>query len=80
MGSAYDSASPGTLGGHRRSRIYGQLDCPNALRWLAKGHYAPQRVFFRDEKTARRAGYRACAICMPDAYRVWKRDQSVKAS
>ncbi|MBT3932234.1 MAG: metal-binding protein [Rhodospirillaceae bacterium] len=79
-GRAYESASPGEMGGHRRSRIYGRLDCPNALRWLAKGYYAPHRVFFADEKTARGAGYRACAICMPDAYRAWKRRQSGKAS
>ncbi|MEP4377588.1 MAG: Ada metal-binding domain-containing protein [Alphaproteobacteria bacterium] len=72
-GRAYESAKPGALGGHRRTRIYGRLDCPNALRWLAKGHYAPQRVFFADEGTARKAGYRACAICMPAAYRAWKR-------
>jgi methylphosphotriester-DNA--protein-cysteine methyltransferase len=79
-GRTYKSALPGTLGGHRRTRIYGRLDCPHALRWLAKGHYAPQRVFFRDEKTANSAGYRACAICMPDAYRAWKRSQPGKAS
>ena len=79
-GCAYESASPGKVGGHRRSRIYGRLDCPNALRWLAKGYYAPHRVFFADEKTARGAGYRACAICMPDVYRAWKQRHSGKAS
>ncbi|MGB0572581.1 MAG: Ada metal-binding domain-containing protein [Alphaproteobacteria bacterium] len=66
-GRVYESPTPGALGCHRRTRIYGRLDCPNALRWLAKGHYAPQRVFFRDEEAARGAGYRACAICLPDA-------------
>ncbi|MHB8431221.1 MAG: Ada metal-binding domain-containing protein, partial [Acidimicrobiales bacterium] len=30
------------------------------------------RVFFADTKTAREAGYRPCAVCMPDAYREWK--------
>jgi methylphosphotriester-DNA--protein-cysteine methyltransferase len=31
-----------------------------------------QRVFFLDERTARAAGYRPCAICMPEKYRAWK--------
>lgn len=79
-GRVYESPDPGVLGGHRRSRIFGRLDCPNALRWLAKGHYAPHRVFFRDAQTARRAGYRPCAICLPAAYRAWKRTHATKAS
>ena len=66
------SRSPGTLGGHRRNRGYGRLDCPAALRWLAKGHYAPHRVFFADEATALAAGYRPCATCLPDRYGAWK--------
>lgn len=79
-GRPYDSAAPGTLGGHGRSRIFGRLDCPNARRWLAKGHYAAHRVFFRDEAAARGAGYRPCAICLPAAYRAWKRAHPTKAS
>lgn len=71
-GEAYRSSEPGRFGGHRRTRIYGRLDCPNALRWLARGHYARHRVFFADAETARAAGYRPCAICLPDAYRAWK--------
>ncbi|GAA4894208.1 Ada metal-binding domain-containing protein [Actinomycetospora straminea] len=67
----YDSPTPGTLGGHRRLRIYGRLDCPSALRRLARGQYARHRVFFADEATARAAGYRPCARCLPEAYRVW---------
>ena len=66
------SAVPGTLGGHRRNRVYGRLDCPSALRWIAKGHYVRQRVFFADEATAIAAGYRPCANCLPDEYRRWK--------
>jgi methylphosphotriester-DNA--protein-cysteine methyltransferase len=58
------SAAPGTLGGHRRTRVYGRLDCPSALGWIARGHYVRHRVFFADEETARAAGYRACKICM----------------
>ena len=71
-GIAYESTTPGTLGGHRRSKIYGQLDCPGALRWIAKGHYVRQRVFFADEQTAIAAGYRPCAVCLRERYRAWK--------
>ena len=66
------SRVPGTLGGHRRNRIYGRLDCPSALRWLAKGHLVRQRVFFADEEAAIAAGYRPCAVCLPEKYRAWK--------
>jgi Metal binding domain of Ada len=68
----YDSDVPGALGGHRRSRIYGQLDCPGALRAISLGGYVTNRVFFLDEATAAAAGYRPCAVCLPDAYRSWK--------
>jgi methylphosphotriester-DNA--protein-cysteine methyltransferase len=68
----YDAPAKGRFGGHKRSKIYGRLDCPGALRWIAKGHYVRHRVFFQDEATARAAGYRPCAVCMPAAYRVWK--------
>ncbi|OYO11920.1 metal binding Ada-like protein [Propionibacteriaceae bacterium ES.041] len=72
-GTAYASAVPGTLGGHRRSRIYGRLDCPGALRALARGGpYARYRVFFADEDAAVAAGYRPCAVCLPEAYRRWR--------
>lgn len=69
---AYRSHTPGTIGGNRRLRIYGRLDCPNALRWLARGHYARHRVFFADEAAAVTAGYRPCAVCLPDAHRAWR--------
>jgi methylphosphotriester-DNA--protein-cysteine methyltransferase len=72
-GQPYDSPTKGTLGGHRRSKIYGRLDCPGALRVLARGNtYQKSRVFFADEATAIAAGYRPCAVCLRDAYRVWK--------
>ena len=66
------STTPGLLGGNRQSRIYGRLDCPAALRALHSGGYVAVRVFFADEATAIAAGYRPCAVCMPDAYRRWK--------
>lgn len=72
------SEIPGTLGGHRRNKIYGRLDCPGALRWIAKGHYVKQRVFFVDEETAIAAGYRPCANCLPEKYREWKRHRMLR--
>lgn len=71
-GRPYRSSTPGTLGGHRRGRLYGRLDCPSALRALARGHYVRHRVFFADEATAITAGYRPCCRCLPDAYARWK--------
>ena len=71
-GQPYASAVPGTLGGHRRGRIYGQLNCRSALQAIARGGYVPQRVFFADEATAIAAGYRPCAVCMPQAYADWR--------
>jgi methylphosphotriester-DNA--protein-cysteine methyltransferase len=80
-GRPYESAAPGTLGGHRRNKVYGRLDCAGAQRWIAKGHYVKHRVFFADEPTAIAAGYRPCASCMPGAYRAWKRsDRAWKQS
>jgi Metal binding domain of Ada len=70
-GLEYSSATPGTLGGHRRTKVYGRLDCPSALRWIARGHYVRYRVFFADEATAIAAGYRPCANCLPERYRDW---------
>lgn len=72
-GSVSSSLAKGTIGGHRRNRVYGRLDCKAARRALALGgSYAQQRVFFADEATARAAGYRPCAVCMPDEYKAWK--------
>ena len=71
----YASPQPGTLGGHRRSRIYGRLDCPAALRAIARGGYISHRVFFLTEEHARAAGYRPCAVCLPRAYATWKVSQ-----
>lgn len=72
-GKPYASTAPGTLGGHKKRKGYGQLDCPSALRWIAKGYYVKYRVFFADEFTAVAAGYRPCATCMPARYILWKK-------
>ena len=71
-GREYLSPERGTVGGHRKLKIYGRLGCPSALRFLAMGMYAKHRVFFPDIATAVAAGYRPCGICMREAYRAWR--------
>ena len=67
------SATPGTFGGHRRTRVYGRLDCPVALSLIRRGFdVRPTRVFFADEATAIAAGYRPCGACLREQYRCWK--------
>jgi hypothetical protein len=68
----YQSATPGTLGGHRPGRRYGRLDCAAARRAIARGGYVKHRVFFADEQTAIAAGYRPCGVCLPVEYARWK--------
>ena len=68
----YFSKIPGTLGGNRRLKIYGKLDCPSALGWIRKGKYINNRVFFENEQKAKEAGYRPCGICMKKEYKIWK--------
>jgi methylphosphotriester-DNA--protein-cysteine methyltransferase len=71
-GRPYRSRRRGVLGGHRRSRIYGRLDCPSALRAIERGGYVGNRVFFASEADARAAGYRPCGVCLPERYRPWR--------
>ena len=71
-GKLYASTRPGSLGGHRRSRIYGRLDCRTALQAIARGGYLANRVFFLDRADAEAAGYRPCAVCLPQEYAAWK--------
>ena len=71
----YQSETKGAFGGHKKLKIYGCLDCPNALRWIEKGYYTNHRVFFDSEDTAVKAGYRPCGCCMPEAYKAWKESQ-----
>ena len=68
----YQSPTHGALGGHKRSRAYGRLDCPAALRAIARGGYVKSRVFFADEQTAVSGGFRPCAACLPERYAQWK--------
>jgi len=71
-GTPHESETRGQWGGHRGTKIYGRLDCLSALRAIARGGYAWQRVFFPDEATAVAAGYRPCAICCKDRYDAWR--------
>jgi len=71
-GRGYESDVKGQWGGHRGQRIYGRLDCPSALRAIARGGYVRHRVFFADVATAVAAGYRPCAICCAARYQAWK--------
>lgn len=77
-GREYESILPGTIGGNKKLKIYGRLDCPSARRWIEKGYYINNRVFFENEDTAISAGYRPCAICMPEKYKIWKKIKSIK--
>jgi metal binding Ada-like protein len=74
-GQPYRSAMPGTFGGHRGAKLYGRLDCASARRAIEAGGYVTSRIFFADEQTAVAAGYRPCAVCLPEAYRIWKAQQ-----
>ena len=76
-GKPYASDRPGTLGGHRKQRIYGRLDCATALRAIARGGYVANRVFLPNEATAKAAGYRPCARCMRSEYDRWKPTRDV---
>ena len=69
---SFQSNLPGTLGGYRRGKLYGRLDCRSALLAIARSGYVKHRVFFANEETAIAAGYRPCAVCMPEAYAIWK--------
>ena len=64
-GTPFLSSARGTLGGHRRNKVYGRLDCKTAARYLARASYQKNRVFFADEASARLAGFRPCSHCLP---------------
>lgn len=66
------SKVPGTIGGHKKLKIYGKMDCPSALYYIKKGEYVKNRVFFLDEETAIKNGYRPCAKCLKKEYLIWK--------
>ncbi|MFA6860361.1 MAG: metal-binding protein [Clostridia bacterium] len=71
----YLSKEKGIYGGYKPLKIYGKLDCPSALRWIEKGYYVGNRVFFASEYDAVMAGYRPCAVCQKEKYLLWKEDK-----
>lgn len=79
-GLAHASPTKGLLGGHRGGKIYGRLDCPSALRAIARGGYVKNRVFFADEQTAIAAGHRPCGVCCAQKYRAWKARDDTSAA
>lgn len=56
-----------TLGGYKKAKIYGLLNCSSGKRMKMEN-----RVFFKDEKEAIAAGYRPCGNCLPEKYKEWK--------
>ena len=73
-GSTYESTTKGALGGNRRQRVYGTMDCGVARDQLRRfpDTMRAHRVFFADEASAVAAGYRPCGSCLREAYRRWK--------
>lgn len=68
-GKPYLFEEKGTLGGNKSTKVYGRLDCPTALRYIAKGQYVKNRVFFKDEAAALAAGYIPCGHCLREKYK-----------
>ncbi len=80
-GDPVESKTPGQVAASRRTRIYGRLDCPAALKKLRRGGYSSHRVFFADQETALAAGYRPCPTCLQADYESWRADrQGAKSS
>ena len=71
-GKSYLSETKGEYGGHKKGKLYGKLNCPTALKWIEKGHYVENRVFFANEKDAVSAGFRPCGSCLKEKYAEWK--------
>ncbi|WP_293943998.1 MULTISPECIES: Ada metal-binding domain-containing protein [unclassified Sphingobacterium] len=56
-----------TLGGYRKLKIYGLLNCTSGKRMKVEN-----RVFFKNEAEALRNGYRPCGHCLNEKYKQWK--------
>lgn len=56
-----------SLGGNRKLKIFGCLDCRAGKRMKVEN-----RVFFQSEAEAISLGYRPCAVCMRSEYLRWK--------
>ena len=56
-----------SLAGYRKTKIYGLLSCKSGKRMKEEN-----RVFFKNEEKAIQNGYRPCAHCLPEKYKIWK--------
>lgn len=73
-GNTYLNNNPGLPDGNKK------LNCPSAKKWIEKSYYVNNKVFFENENIAISAGYRPCAICIPDKYKIWKEKNIKKLS
>jgi hypothetical protein len=64
-----------TLGGNKKLKIYGTLNCTSGKRMKAEN-----RVFFVSKIEAGEYGYRPCGHCMREKYQIWKQSQQQKSS
>ena len=56
------------LGGNKKLKIYGQLNCSSGIRMKKE-----TRVFFSSEEEALSNGFRPCGHCMNEKYKDWKK-------
>lgn len=61
-----------TLGGNKKLKIFGRLDCASGKRMLKDN-----RVFFTSVQEAKYFGYRPCGHCMKQDYKIWKKDNGL---
>ena len=75
-GKFFPSDVKGEFGGKSHSKIYGRMDCPAALRAIARDReqFKKDQVFFLDEKSALAAGYRPCWSCQREKYEEYMAD------
>jgi len=55
------------LGGNKKLKIYGQLNCSSGRRMKVEN-----RVFFYEEAEAIANSYRPCGNCMANEYKIWR--------
>lgn len=58
-----------TLGGNKKLKIFGKLNCTSGKRMLKLN-----RVFFTSASEAKYFGYRPCGHCMRQDYKIWKQE------
>lgn len=58
-----------TLGGNKRLKIYGLLNCRSGKRM-----HKENRVLFTSVHDAKQMGYRPCGHCMKKEYTIWKKN------